>query len=406
MPRVRLGEAPERNHSQRGKKLVEQQNMPPEPPVGDAPQANVEIPPRGSVGALLKASRTRLGIDLATIADTLRIRLVYLEAIEDGRYEDLPGGTYAVGFIRSYGDQLGLDGMELVRRFKLETGTESPAAAQPISFPKPVKTLGLPVGAILTVAVAVAALLAGGWLLFSSNDRASLMPKIPAALNEKVGTPEPVAPPSAASPAAEEKPAPVAEPAKAEPPKPEPAKPVAKAEPPKPEPAKPVAKAEPPKPEPAKPVAKVEPPKPEAAKPVAKAESPKPEAAKPAAKTETAKPTAEEAEEVPETPETVARDPRVYGQENADARIEIVASGDSWVQVTENGNLVLTRLLHPGDRFKVPNRNGLLLMTGNAGGLDVLVDGQKVGTVGAAGQVMRDVSLDAGRLQATRKASN
>jgi cytoskeleton protein RodZ len=394
--------------------LVEQQNMPPEPQSGDAPQAEAEAPARGSVGALLKASRIRLGIDLAAIAETLRIRLVYLEAIETGRYEDLPGGTYAVGFIRSYGDQLGLDGMELVRRFKLETGVASPVAAQTISFPEPVTTLGLPIGAIVTGVVVAGALLAGGWLLFSSNDRASLMPKIPAALNEKVGTPEPAFPPPAVKPEGEARPEPAAEPEKAEPPKPEPPK-VETAKPAKPEPVKPEP-AKPTKPEPAK----AEPPKPvaEAAKPAAKVEAPKPvaeaakpaESAKPAAKAEppksAAKPAAEEAEDLPETPETLARGPRVYGQENDNARVEIVASGDSWVQVTENGSLVLTRLLHPGDRFKVPNRSGLLLMTGNAGGLDVIVDGQKVGTVGAAGQVMRDVQLDAERLRAGRKTTN
>ncbi len=368
--------------------------MPPEPLSGAAPQAEAEIPARGSVGALLKASRSRLGIDLAVIADTLRIRLVYLEAIEAGRYEDLPGGTYAVGFIRSYGDQLGLDGMELVRRFKLETGASpaAPAAAPPISFPRPVKTLGLPVGAIATGVVVVVALLVGAWLLFSSDDRAALIPKIPAALNEKVGAPEPVLPRDAVAPAPEEakpEPAPV-EPAKVEPPKPEPVKPAVEAAKPV-EPPKPAAKVEPPKPEPAKPAV-------EAAKPV--------EPPKPAAKAEPPKPAAEEAEGLPEGPETVARGPRVYGQENADARVEIVAAGDSWVQVTENGSLVLTRLLHAGDRFKVPNRGGLLLMTGNAGGLEVLVDGQKIGPVGAPGQVMRDVSLDAERLRSARKTSN
>lgn len=329
--------------------------MPPEPLSGAAPQAEAEIPARGSVGALLKASRSRLGIDLAVIAETLRIRLVYLEAIEAGRYEDLPGGTYAVGFIRSYGDQLGLDGMELVRRFKLETGASpaAPSAAPPISFPQPVKTLGLPVGAIATGVVVAGALLVGAWLLFSSDDRAALIPKIPAALNEKVGAPEPIQRRDVVAPTPEEA---------------------------KPEPA------------PVEPV-KVEPTKPA-------------ETSKPAAKTEPPKPAAEEAEGLPEGPETVARGPRVYGQENADARVEIVAAGDSWVQVTENGGLVLTRLLHAGDRFKVPNRGGLLLMTGNAGGLDVLVDGQKIGSVGAPGQVMRDVSLDAERLRAGRKPTN
>jgi hypothetical protein len=99
---------------------VEQQNMPPEPLSGAAPQAEAEIPARGSVGALLKASRSRLGIDLAVIADTLRIRLVYLEAIEAGAMRTCPrnlcGGVHPF-----YGDQVGW-GRRNWCPFQLETG--------------------------------------------------------------------------------------------------------------------------------------------------------------------------------------------------------------------------------------------------------------------------------------------
>ena len=49
-------------------------------------------------GAELAAARERLGWTLPDIAAHLRIRLPYLEAIEDGRIADLPGNAYAVGF--------------------------------------------------------------------------------------------------------------------------------------------------------------------------------------------------------------------------------------------------------------------------------------------------------------------
>jgi cytoskeleton protein RodZ len=160
-------------------------------------------------------------------------------------------------------------------------------------------------------------------------------------------------------------------------------------------------KAEAPKPVPPKP----EPPKPE----------PQQQAAAPAAQSapEPAKPVAvpaapprpvvdENADTPPATPDTLNRQARVYGEENAGARIELVATADAWVQVTENGSLVLTRLMHSGDRFLVPNRSGLTLMTGNAGGLNVLVDGQKVPSLGGQGQVVRDVALTAERLRGGR----
>ncbi|MBN2752284.1 MAG: DUF4115 domain-containing protein [Rhodospirillaceae bacterium] len=405
---------------------MEQQNMPTAPQTEGTQQAEADAPVKGSVGALLRASRVRLGVDLEGIAETLRIRRVYLEAIEDGRYEDLPGDTYAVGFIRSYAEQLGLDGVELVRRFKKDARDargEEAVPEQPASFPKPVKTLGLPIGAILTGVVVVGLLVFGGWYLFSAGDSVSLLPKIPAALNEKVGAvsaPRPILEGEDVASTKDAKPEEKTDSAlKSEDVKPEAAavppapkseavKPVVKTEvakpAPKPEVTKPVAK-----PEAAKPVVKTEManpvPKPEVTKPVAKPEvakpAPNPEAAKPvaavsesAAQPEVVQPAATHgAEGLSETPEDVSREPRVYGAENAGARVEIVATGESWVQVTENGNLVLTRLMRAGDRFKAPNRPGLLLMTGNAGGLDVVIDGQKVKRLGAAGQVMRDVPL-------------
>ena len=61
------------------------------------------------VGALLRASRMRIGGDLRDVALMLRIRYPYLEAIEEGRFEDLPGQAYAVGFVRAYADHFALD---------------------------------------------------------------------------------------------------------------------------------------------------------------------------------------------------------------------------------------------------------------------------------------------------------
>ncbi|HEY7687319.1 MAG TPA: helix-turn-helix domain-containing protein, partial [Dongiaceae bacterium] len=72
------------------------------------------------VGDILRMNRERKGLELQSVANQLRIRLAYLEAIEEGRYKDLPGSTYAVGFVRSYGDYLDLDGADIVRRFREE----------------------------------------------------------------------------------------------------------------------------------------------------------------------------------------------------------------------------------------------------------------------------------------------
>jgi len=87
--------------------------------------------------------------------------------------------------------------------------------------------------------------------------------------------------------------------------------------------------------------------------------------------------------------------PRVYGRTNADARIEIRAIDTSWVQIEAPGNQVLlTRVLLPGDVYRVPNGDGITLKTGNAGGLELRVDGQLIDPLGEPGMVVKNVPLD------------
>jgi len=120
------------------------------------------------VGALLRASRLRVGEDLREVSDNLCIRFLYLEAIEECRYEDLPGDTYAIGFIRSYAEHLGLDGEEVIRRYRLEKASSK--RLSDLSFPTPVAESGVPKGAIVLVGVVLAVLVYGGWYATTTDD--------------------------------------------------------------------------------------------------------------------------------------------------------------------------------------------------------------------------------------------
>jgi len=93
--------------------------------------------------------------------------------------------------------------------------------------------------------------------------------------------------------------------------------------------------------------------------------------------------------------------PQVYGRGNEDYRVVITAKADSWVQVQGPQNeLLLTRILRAGDSYRVPDREGLVMVTGNAGALQISVDGVVVQSVGPIGVVRRDVVLDAEQLKA------
>jgi cytoskeleton protein RodZ len=87
--------------------------------------------PLETVGQDLRAARLRRGDDLATVSKALKIRKDHLEALEEDRLDALPGRTYAVGFIRSYADYLGLDAPKCVERFKAEINGRADGDHQP-----------------------------------------------------------------------------------------------------------------------------------------------------------------------------------------------------------------------------------------------------------------------------------
>jgi cytoskeleton protein RodZ len=79
----------------------------------------------------------------------------------------------------------------------------------------------------------------------------------------------------------------------------------------------------------------------------------------------------------------------------------IRAHGESWIQIRDAGNqAIVSRVLRAGDSYRVPSQSGLTMMTGNAGMLDVLVDGNQAPALGPVGLVKRNISLDPERLRA------
>ena len=61
------------------------------------------------IGSSLREARMRRQLELSQIERDTRIRAKYLLALEDDRFEVLPGLAYAKGFLRTYADYLGLD---------------------------------------------------------------------------------------------------------------------------------------------------------------------------------------------------------------------------------------------------------------------------------------------------------
>lgn len=70
------------------------------------------------VGELLRQEREKKGLSLKDAEKALNIRTAYLKAIEEGRFDAIPGEVYVKGFIRNYGNFLGLDGSQLVAQYR------------------------------------------------------------------------------------------------------------------------------------------------------------------------------------------------------------------------------------------------------------------------------------------------
>ena len=68
------------------------------------------------VGEELASARTALGLSIADIARQLKFSVRQIEAMEQGRFEDLPSGTFGRGMVRSYARMLKLDAEQLVGR--------------------------------------------------------------------------------------------------------------------------------------------------------------------------------------------------------------------------------------------------------------------------------------------------
>jgi cytoskeleton protein RodZ len=119
------------------------------------------------VGAELRAARQRLGWALPDVAAGLRIRLPYLEALEDGRLKELPGTAYAMGFLRTYATSLGLDPDEMSRRFRAEAREINKKTE--LTFPAPVPQRGVPAGAVVLLGIVIAAGAYIGWYRYTGS---------------------------------------------------------------------------------------------------------------------------------------------------------------------------------------------------------------------------------------------
>lgn len=81
------------------------------------PSEHVEGAPVSELGETLRGARQKHNLSLAEAAEGTRIKITFLEALENGDYSLLPGPAYVTGFLRNYARYLGLHPDDLVQEF-------------------------------------------------------------------------------------------------------------------------------------------------------------------------------------------------------------------------------------------------------------------------------------------------
>mgnify|MGYP001045176689 CR=1 FL=1 len=314
------------------------------------------------IGAMLRKRREEVGQELADISAVTHIKPMFLKAIEEGRRKDLPGTAYMIGYIRTYADYLGFDGNRLITDYHAELAGQRrwiDKRAEPVEEPPAALSQMQANPVIVLGGIVVMALAAYGvWSIVTGGDRATETAAV-------------VAPVEQAEPAE-----PAAEPAPSEAPEPE----VTADAPPAPSPtnAEASARATPAEEAPPAETAPVE-------TPAAAEDQVPPEA-------DLASAGEEIAEESP--PQTAAAQ-----AEGQTGKIVVRARLESWIQVTnENKEVLFSRVLRSGETYTVPEEKGLMLTTGNAGGIEITVNGKKLKSLGTVGLVKRDIPLDPKKL--------
>ena len=180
------------------------------------------------VGYTLRQERERQNLSIEDIEQGTAIRSVYIEAIENGEYDKLPGAIYTKGFIKNYAKFLEMDVESITKEFatdmaELAAEKETVKAAQTATedIPAPEKkveperkSIGYSIqddnrgssSKLIVAAVVLIAAIAGGlwsWLSGSDGDVATVNPPVK---QEQPVQPEPQ--PAEPTPVANANPAP------------------------------------------------------------------------------------------------------------------------------------------------------------------------------------------------------
>jgi cytoskeleton protein RodZ len=303
-----------------------------------------------SIGETLRRERVRRNLDLDQISRELKIAPRFLQAIEEERFDRLPAGVFAKSFVRQYAGLLGLDPDDLAAEVQ-----------QVLAPPAPVETMSPGVPPIPEIHVPRVE----QWEAVSdrrSRDWSSALPAAALVIVVMLVC-------SGVYAFWQRAPRRNATVAQNTPPATQAAAPVTTApQPPAAEPQPQAAAAAETQPPPAQVQPQTQPSTPVNPEPAIVAQTPK-----------------------PAPPNEAAR----VANPNAPVRVQLTAGEAVWVLARADGKYVFSGTLEPNQTKEVEANEAVTLRLGNAGGINVTLNGKPIGALGPKGQV-REVQLTSG----------
>lgn len=106
---------------------------------------------------------------------------------------------------------------------------------------------------------------------------------------------------------------------------------------------------------------------------------------------------------VPAPPENPAAKVHAGG---GDQRVVLRATSSTWIRIRDGRNAILfTRVLREGDQYVVPNKPGVVVDIGNAGSLQIVLNGKVLKPVGPANMPVYNISLSPDSLRKRQEAT-
>ena len=120
-----------------------------------------------TVGKQLMEERRARKVRLQSIADELCISKSYLQALENEDWDNLPPKVFAIGFLRTYSDYLGLDTDDLVHRSRDHAA--EPEKTVDVHLPQMIHESRMPAGGVLFAATSALISVVFGWSVLTAQ---------------------------------------------------------------------------------------------------------------------------------------------------------------------------------------------------------------------------------------------